>query len=52
MALEPGYQDTFAGITAERQHREQHQRGSEVGEGWQHLSHRVSHDIAARSPVV
>jgi hypothetical protein len=52
MALEPGHQGALAGITAEREHRENRQRGSEVGEGWQHLSHRVSHDIAARSPVV
>jgi hypothetical protein len=52
VALERGYQGALAGITAERQHRENHQRGSEVREGWEQLSHRASHDIAARSPVV
>jgi hypothetical protein len=52
MALEPGYQGALAGIPAEREHRESDQRGSEVREGWQQLSHRARHDIAARSPVV
>jgi hypothetical protein len=52
MALERGAQGALAGITAERQHRENRQRRSEVREGWQQLSHRASHHIAARSPVV
>jgi hypothetical protein len=52
MALEPGYQGALAGITAERERRENHQRGRKVCEGWQQLSHRESHDIAVRSPVV
>jgi hypothetical protein len=52
MALEPGSEGALAGIAAEREHRENHQRGSEVREGWQQLSHRASHDIAPRSPVV
>jgi hypothetical protein len=52
VAIEPGYQSALAGIAAEREHRESDQRRGEVREGWQQLSHRVRHDIAARSPVV
>jgi hypothetical protein len=52
MALECGAQGMLAGIAARRQHRKDHQRGSEVRKSRQQLSHRPSHHIAARSPVV
>jgi hypothetical protein len=51
-ALEPCRQGALARIATERQQREDHQRRGEVRERWQQLSHRASHDIAARSPVV
>jgi putative membrane protein len=50
--LERGHQGALAGIAAACQQREKRKRGSEVRKSRQQLSHRASHHIAVRSPVV